>query len=373
MRPREHNVEIGRFNVGSFEWVTSRFLFKLDGAGRRRLWQKLMKMMGNDVQMLQAIDEIRERRIENGGRGSPETVALGAWGKSLRNGMRLSAAIDGWASSEEIMLISAGENSGRLPQAMDSTVRLMEAKRAILGAVMAGLAYPLVLVIMGFAVTYLFGFKIVPAFASVARGDEWTGLARVMMSIASFAQNWLWAAIAVAFVFICAFFYSLPRLEGPLRITLDRFAPYNVYRILQGSTWLIALSSLVGAGMRIETALEQLARNGSDWLANRLEAALTEMRGGIDLGAALRKTGYGFPDPEIIEDLAVYASLSGFEHSLNTLATEWLAESVHRIRDQMRVVFGICILFVAGYIAFLVMGMMQMQLQMSDMLQKSLR
>ena len=373
MKAGRQEVEVGRFNASDFEWVTSRLLFSLDGAGRRRLWLKLIKMMGNDVQMLQAIDEIRDRRLEAGQRSSPETMVLGAWGKSLRNGMRLSAAIQGWASPEEVMLISAGEESGRLSQAMASTIRLMEAKRAILGAVVSGLAYPFVLVLMAFAVTYLFGFKIVPAFASVARGDDWTGLARALMNIAWFAQHWLWLLALAALGLVLLFFGTLSRFDGAARVRLDRFPPYSIYRILQGSTWLIALSSLVSAGMRIDSAMQQLARHGSDWLANRLEAALSELRSGLDLGAALRKCGHGFPDPEIIEDLAVYASLSGFEHSLNMLANEWLEESVKRIREKMRAIFGVCILAVASYIAFLVTGMMQMQLQMSQALQHSIR
>jgi type II secretory pathway component PulF len=374
MRPDGHQVEVGRFNPGSFEWAFSRFVFRnVDGNARRRLWEKLIKMMGNDVQLLQAIDEIRDRRIKSGAKNDPETVALGAWGKSLRNGMRLSSAIDGWASPEEVMLISAGEESGRMISAMQSTIQLMEAKRAILGAIIAGLAYPAVLLLMAFAVTYLFGFKIVPAFSHVARGDEWTGMARALINISWFAQNWLWLAAAISAGLVTVFFLTISRFDGAPRVYLDRFAPYSIYRILQGSTWLIAVSSLVGAGMRVEAALQQLSRHGSIWLSNRIEDTLAEMRCGMNLGEALRRTGFNFPDPEIIDDLCVYASLSGFEQSLKHLADQWLHESVSRIRAKMRGVFGVSILGVGGYIAFLVTGMMQMQLQMSDMLQKTIR
>ncbi|MDB5798431.1 MAG: Type secretion system protein [Paucimonas sp.] len=373
MQP-DKQLELGRFNVGSLEWAFSRFMFRnIGGGGRRRLWEKLIKMMGNDVQLLSAIDEIRDRRIKSGAKGDPETVALGAWGKSLRNGLRLSSAIEGWASPEEVMLISAGEESGRMALAMQSTIKLMEAKRAILSAVFAGLAYPVVLMLLAFAVTYLFGFKIVPSFTQAVHSDDWTGLARALMVISSFAQHYLWMVAVVVAALVVAFFATLSRFDGPTRVMLDRYPPYSVYRILQGSTWLIAVSALVGAGMRVELALQQLSRHGSSWLANRIEEALAEMRCGLNMGEALNRTGYGFPDPEIIDDLCVYSSLSGFEAALKHMADEWLHESVRRIKAKMSIVFGVSILSVGLYIAFLVTAMMQMQLQMSDMLQKSIR
>jgi len=351
-------------------------LFRLDPAGRRRLWVKLAKMISNGIQLVQAIDGLRERRIAAGAKAHPQTAALAAWAAAMRNGASLARAIEGWTSTEEAMLIAAGEQSGTLERALHSCAQVMAARARITGAVAGGLAYPFVLLAMAFALMYLFGFKIVPAFQhAIPPGStaSWHGLAAAMIEASDFVRHWI-LEIVLAFVGVAtAFFVSLPRFDGPVRVVLDRYTPYNVYRILQGSTWLIAIASLVEAGLRIETALESLAAKASPWLRRRLRTCLAAMRSGQNLGEALGSSGDGFPDQEIIDDMSVYASLSGFDAALALLGREWLDESVERIAGKMKVVFGVAMLGVGSLIAFMVGGMMNMELQMSQILQHMTR
>ncbi len=357
--------------VKNFEARFAQFWFKnIDHAARRRLWLKLAKLIGNGVQILQAIDSIKDRRIASGGQGQPETMALMAWSAALRNGARLSRAMQGWVSVEEIMLISAGEQSGTLEASLKSAARVMEARKRIAGAVYAGLAYPFVLILMAISVLSLFGFKIVPAFTAVLKGTEWHGIAKGMIFLSNFARDWLWLVVPIIAGMIVVFFMTLSRFDGPIRTRLDRYAPYSIYRIMQGSTWLIALAAMVEAGMRIEVALEQLSASAGPWLKRRISTCLAGMRSGRNMGDALARAGYDFPDREIIEDLSVYSSLSGFEEALSMLGREWLEESVEQIESRMKVVFGISILIVGGLIAFLVSGMMAMELQMSQAMQQ---
>lgn len=358
----------------TFETDFARFWFrKVDDNGRRRLWLKLAKLIGNGVQILQAIESIKDRRIAAGDGGQPETLALAAWATAIHNGARLSNAIRGWVTVEEMMLISAGEQSGKFELALRSAARVMDARKKIVGAVFSGLSYPFVLIAMAFAVLFLFGFKIVPAFSNVMKGAEWHGLAKGMIILSSFAQHWLWLVAPLFVALIVFFFVSLPYFDGPLRIKLDRYPPYSIYRMMQGSTWLIALASMVDAGLRIEVALEQLADNSGPWLNRRISECLAGMRSGRNMGEALARAGYDFPDREIIEDLGVYSSLSGFDEALAMLGREWLDEAVEQIEARMKVVFGVSILTVGGLIAFLVSGMMAMQLQMSSALQHSIQ
>ncbi|MBP8275265.1 MAG: type II secretion system F family protein [Propionivibrio sp.] len=361
-------------NIQAIEAAYARFMFKHVNAGdRKRLWLKLSKLIGNGVQILQAIDSIKDRRIAAGGKSHPETIALEAWSAEIRNGARLSEAMQDWVGIEEMMLISAGEQSGTMQSAMESTVRVMESRKQISDALIGGLAYPFVLLLMAFAVLYLFGFKIVPAFTGVLHGGNWHGIAKAMINVSMFAKNWLWAVGAVFVGLVVLFFASLSRFDGPLRIKLDRYVPYSIYRVKQGSTWLIAIAALVEAGLRIETALEQLSSNASPWLRRRLQECLAGMRSGRNMGESLARSGYEFPDREIIDDLGVYSTLSGFDAALALLGREWLEESVAQIRIKMKVVFGFSILLVGGLVAFMVGGMMEMQLQLAQMLQQSMR
>lgn len=358
--------------INQLERGFARFWFKyVDQAGRRRLWLKLAKLIGNGVQILQALDSIRERRIASGSEKEPEALALSEWLAAMKNGARLSKAMEEWVTLEEMMLISAGEQSGTLETALRSAARVMEARKRITGAVYAGLAYPFVLILMAIGVLFMFGFKIVPAFTAVLAGAEWHGMAQGMIWMSDFARNWLWLLVLLIIAAITVFFTTLARFDGPLRVQLDRYAPYSIYRIMQGSTWLIALSAMVEAGLRIEVALEQLAENAGPWLRQRIETCLVGMRAGRPMGDALARSGYDFPDREIIEDLSVYSSLSGFEEALSMLGREWIDESVAQIEARMKFVFGISLVLVGALIAFMVSGMMDMQLQMSQVMQQT--
>ncbi|MBZ0295983.1 MAG: type II secretion system F family protein [Anaerolineae bacterium] len=352
----------------------ARFMFKADSGGRRRLYRKLAKLIGNGVQLLGAIESIRDRRVVAGGKSHPETIALTAWAAQIQNGKSIADAMAGWVAPEEQMLISAGEKSGEMEAALLSTARTMEARTKINGALIGGLAYPIVLALLAFGVLYMFGFKIVPAFSQVVKDvNAWRGTARVMVEVSMFAKSWLWLMAVLAVAVVIAFFVSLRYWDGPMRVKVDRYAPYSIYRIILGSTWLIALAALVEAGMKIETALEQLAENSPPWLETRIKGALAGMRSGFNLGDSLARAGHQFPDQEIIDDLGVYASLSGFDAALQILGREWLEEAVAQIQARMRVVFGFSILSVGVLIAFMVGGMMDMQLQMSKVMQHSMR
>lgn len=352
----------------------ARFAFRMDAGGRRRLWAKLTKLIGNNVQLVAAMEELRDRRIAAGEKSHPQTYALSAWLTAMRNGKSLATAIRGWASDEEVMLISAGEAGGSLEQSLKAAGITMAARNRIRGAIVSGLAYPVFLSVIAFAVLYLFGYKIVPAFqASLppTAAASWHGLAAAMVAISVFAKHWLWMVAILVLALTATFALSLRRFDGPLRIWLDQYPPYSIYRILLGSTWLISIAALVEAGLRIETAMQQLADTASPWLRRRLRAAIAGMRSGRNLGEALAQAGDCFPDREIIQDMAVYARLSGFDVALATLGNEWLTESVERISSMMKVIFGVAILSVGALLAFMVGGMMNMELQLSQIMQQA--
>lgn len=359
-------------DISGLEASFARFAFKFDTGGRRRLWMKLSKLIGNGVPILKALDTIHSFRMNTGGKSHPQTIALREWMSGIENGKTLSQMLDGWTGPEERMLISAGEQSGTPEQSMISAARVLQAKSQINSAVLGGITYPAVLIGVAFAVLYVFGFMIVPAFLKIAPPEKWTGMAKSMISVSLFAKQWLWIIVGFLITIFIVFIYSLPRWDGKLRVRLDRYAPYSVYRVMNGSTWLIGLAALVEAGLRVETALQQLALTASPWMRTRINACLSGTRSGLNMGDALSRSGYEFPDREIIMDLGVYSSLGGFDAALSILGKEWLEESVSQIQSRMNAVFGASIFLVGGLVAFMASGMMNMMLQMSQLVKSGL-
>lgn len=359
--------------MNDLELKFARFMFRSDAAQRRRLYLKMSKLLGNGVQIIDALDTMRARRVTLKSAKDPLAIALGDWLRKMRNGSRLSQAIQGWVGSDEAMLISAGEQSGKVDEALVSAAEVMEAKKKIKSAVVGGLAYPGFMLIIAFAVLIMFSYKIIPEFSQVVPYEKWHGIAKAMIDFSNFTRNWIIVIAGLPVVMFIAFWFSLPRWSEGLRIKLDAHVPYSVYRVLHGSTWMISFSSLVSAGVRIENALEQLMDGASPWLRARILACLKGMRSGLNPGDALAKTGYAFPDVEIIDDLGVYARLSGFDTALATIGKEWITESVERIESMMKVIFGMSILLVGLFIAMMVGGLMGMELQMTSIIQGTYR
>ena len=178
--------------MANIELAINKFLFKADAGSRRRLWMKLSKLLGNGVPIMEALGTMYDRRIASRRKEDATSLALAAWMKGIRNGGRLSDVAKGWVESDEQMLIAAGEQSGTLHVALSSVVEVMESKKKINKAVIGGLAYPLVMLLIAFAVLIMFSYKIIPAFAGIVPDEKWTGIARTMIDFANFSRNWLW-------------------------------------------------------------------------------------------------------------------------------------------------------------------------------------
>lgn len=355
------------FNDLNLWW--SRNSIRHSGAARRRTWLKLAKLISNGVPILQALQTMQERRLKLKSASDPMVVALTDWIAHMRNGRRFAEAIDGWVPEEERMLIASGEASGTLEASLQSACTQIISGQEIRGALVAGFAYPAILIVLAFGVLVLFGYKIIPAFSGVIGDKGWQGMAASMVWVADFVQHWLWLVAVVLVSSIAAFFVSLPRWDGRTRIFLDLYPPYSIYRTVKGSAWIIAVASLVEAGERMENALKMLADQANPWMRNRIEACLAGMRSGHNLGEALARAGHGFPDQEVIDDLGVYSSLSGFDQALSLIGREMLTETVERIKVSMRLVFGVGLLLVAGIIAWMISGMIAMQTQMGQIMQ----
>lgn len=353
-------------DTAELELKFAKMLFKWDGKGRRRLWLKLAKLISNGVPILTALESIRDRRINSSGKTHPHAIAAQHWITNIRNGGRLSTSIQGWVEDDERMLIAAGEQSGAIEKSLESAAEIMEARSQIKSAVAGGLVYPMLLLSMCFALSYMFGFKVIPAFTLVMRDNTWTGMALVMVNTSEFIQNWLWLLGVIVVGILIAFYISLPRWNSSLRVKADRYIPYSVYRVVLGSTWLISFSALIEAGMRVENALRQLAAGTNPWMRLRIEACLRGMQSGHSVGESLARSGYEFPDREIIDDLSIYSSLSGFDAALSILGREWLKESVEQIKGRMNMVFVASILIIAVLVAFMVSGLISMELQVAN-------
>ncbi|BCD92283.1 hypothetical protein fh0823_24220 [Francisella halioticida] len=101
-----------------------------------------------------------------------------------------------------------------------------------------------------------------------------------------FTSN-LYILILLLVVVIATIAYSLPRLRGISRKILDQISPYNIYKQLIATSFLISLSLLLQSGDDFYSAVHKIKANSSKYLAEFLEHIFQRIIVGNFLGQYL--------------------------------------------------------------------------------------
>lgn len=329
---------------------------------RLRLYRKIGKMLSNGLPLLKVLEEL-ELRASHGGRKPNEAMAivLGDWRHAVQNGGMLAEGMAGWVPESEQLIILAGEQAGRIETALMSVAGVVQSSKKIRASILAGLAYPVMVLAMTICYVYLFGTRVIPRFEQFANPAQWQGAARSLYVMSGFVQHWLWLCLIAFGLFIALVGWSMPHWNGRVRTYLDRMPPYSVYRLVVGSGFLMAFASLQASGFTVEKSLVRLGANARPWLRARIDDTLFGVKSGLNAGEAMRNAGYRFPSQEIVDDLCVYSEYGGFAEALKTIAEEWLEDGVETIFMQMRVLNGAAIIVLALVIAWLITGFFGIQ------------
>lgn len=335
---------------------------------RLRLYRKIAKMLSNGLPLLKVLEELELRASHEGRKpNESQAVTLSDWRRAVQNGGMLSEAMEWWVPHTEQMIIMAGEQSGRIEAALLTVSGVVQSSRRIRTAIVGGLAYPIAILVMTIGYVYLFGKMVIPRFAMIVDPHRWHGVAHSLFTMSTFVQGGMIYCVAAFLLLVALVIYSMPRWSGNTRITLDRFPPYSIYRLVVGCGFLVAFSSLQTAGFTVEKSLNRLALHARPWLRQRIDDMLFGVKSGLNVGEAMKNTGYRFPSAEIVDDLCVYAEYNGFAEALKTLADEWMQEGVTALETQMKVVNGAAIIVLALVLVWLVTGFFGIQQEIASM------
>lgn len=341
---------------------------QLNDMARIRLYRKIGKMISNGLPLLKILEELQDRASYHGRKPSePMAIVLDDCRRMVQNGRLLSEALEGWVPKTEQMIIMAGERSGRLPVTLSAVVEVVQSGRKIKSVILSGLSYPMAVLTLILLYMYVFGTRVIPQFARITDPAGWHGAAKSLYFMSQVVQHWMIYIIAAIIALLIAISFSMPRWRGNLRVIADRFVPYSIYRLIAGSSFLMAFSALQFAGVTVEKSLMRLSDNAAPWLRERLDGALLGVKSGLNCGEALRNAGYDFPSPEVIDDLCIYAEYRGFADALKVMADEWMEDGVNTVTLQMKVLNALSIVFLAVVIGWLVAGFFGIQQEIAAM------
>ncbi len=320
---------------------------------RYKFYKKLAQLLGNGVPLNTAMAQIA--KISERGRSSVMPTLFRRWIRNIENGANFGQVLSQYIPSSEAILLETGSNSGRLVEALENTAESIEQQAKVKKAIIGSAAYPMVLIAMLIAAMLLSSYQVIPTFEEIIPVEEWVGVSYAVAMAAQFIRSYSFLIFVVLIVIMLIIIYSMPRWTSKARVSFDKIPPWSLYRMWQGSSFLLAISSMMASGVKLdEVSLGRISKQSDPYLAQRIRSLIRFITAGDNLGDALYKSGYKFPDEEIISDLQVYANLRGFDQNLIWITRSWVDSLVDTVEVTMKVVNVVILMMIAIVIGCLI-------------------
>jgi type II secretory pathway component PulF len=251
----------------------------------------------------------------------------------MQDGMTMAEALNPWIPLDEYAVVSAGELSGNLSRALAMMIESKRRMTRVYAAFKAALVNPAIYAALTFGMLWAIGKFVTPALENSLPKSKVHGMVYVLYAMGDFVTSW-WALmpLVASVAMILTFVWSLPKWTGKHRIAAEKLFPYAFYRDMHGYLWLMGFAQLLAAGLPDTVILARQKNQGSPWLCERLQAYWIRMENGSNLPDALLERGtygvpgFGFPNPDIVDDIESLAGFSDFPEKITTLAMQWSQE-----------------------------------------------
>lgn len=251
----------------------------------------------------------------------------------MQDGATMAEALKPWIPLDEYGVVGAGELSGGLPRSLDLIIESRRRMTRVYMAFNTALVNPAIYAALTFGMLWVIGKFVTPELENSLPKSKAHGMVYTLYATGDFVTSW-WVLIPLlaGIVIIVAYVWSLPQWTGKYRITAERLFPYAFYRDMQGYLWLMGFAQLLCAGLPDTAILERQKNQGSPWLRERLWAYWFRMSNGANLPDALLERGkyglpaFGFPNPDIVDDIESLAGFPDFPEKITVLAMQWAHE-----------------------------------------------
>lgn len=325
------------------------------------MYEKIGAFLESNIDLVSSLRTIRDRYAT---RKDFRAAIMTDWINTLEQGKKFSDAIAWWVPAGELMLIEAGERGGGLITGLKEAVVLSSAASRNKTAIISGVAFPLALIGMLVGMLIMFRTNMVPVFIDLMKLEKWPESARTLYHISDFFYSKL---LFLSIVFgVVAFFIgkTMGTWTKKPRHIFDKLPPWNIYRSYQASSFLIALSSLMRAGVPAYDAMKAMSKNSSPWMRAHLDRMMATMSmGGGNMGRALDT---GLLDDETSGDVQDYSRLGSFSEAIYVLGARSLEKGIEVIQQRMAVVKNLLLVLVAGSIIWIYFASFGLQTAISE-------
>lgn len=330
---------------------------RFNSRARIEFYRTLTLLYRNNSSVLDALHDIAANYSEDGKkRFNPIAMVARECAQVVENGEKISTQLQHWAPEQEVQLVAAGELAGSLPEGLRRAVEAAQQSESI-RKTMQQLVYPVMLIGgIGYLLNQV-STTIVPQMEKMGSADTWTTEGRILKIVADVVITMGYTGAIAAAAVVVAIVATFPYFRGPLRVVLDRWPPWSIYRDIKGSDFLLQVTMLQNSSTSLEQALEQVGDMSSPWMRERVEAVGLGVANGLNFGEALEKTGYGFPNPSAIRYLRTIAGKDGSKRNIEQFARDWNTATLERIERYVSRMVNVGIMVFYGMVYLIWAGM----------------
>ena len=337
---------------------------------RAELFDSIATMLESGLPLLEAVGTLADSTSRN--RSSLRSM-LAEVRENLRGGSSLGQAINAqhsWFDASEVAMVQAAQVSGTLPGVLRTLSQRHERSGEIGNKLIAALAYPLIVALVGLGVVIFLSVKTLPDLTSILTDAEIEVpllTARVMAIGQFLAGNWI-IILLLMIIFALAIPITtslLAKRKAQLSLRFRRLYPV-VFRRIAVARVALQLAELLRSGVPMVEALRVMAPTCGGSLQRVLITAADHVQRGDDLAEALND-GLWF-DAQFRSLLSVGQASGELDQLLQRIGERY-SRQANRLIDRLAALLEPCvILSLAVFVGLVVMAAILPLLRLQEML-----
>lgn len=340
------------------------FAHWFDAGRRKSFYEKTAELLANGLTPGDILESLRRRAVS--GRSGIRACLFEDILEKYNETGSLAEAVAAYVPDVDHVLVRAGEHSAKLEETLAFAAEISGKETLIRNMFMKATAYPLLVIVLVVGMISWFSASLFPMMEEFLPLDGWPVTAKAIYTAGAFVTAW-WPVVAI-FIIVGGTMVSLSfrKLTGSVRVFLDRFPPWSIYRLSMGSGWMLSVASIVESGLTPAEALNVIANEAKNnpWLLERTEAVLANMTEAGSIGEAM-ETGLGFPDQELCEDMADYAMSPRFGKIFARVGREWIGTGVLQMESQATLLNRVALAVILVIVVLVIQAVMELMIEIS--------
>lgn len=270
-------------------------------------------------------------------------------------------------------MIKSGEVSGQLEIILNRLAIYMEKEQETRGKVISSLAYPTLVLVIGFIMVFVLLTFVIPQLTVMFEdlGQELPVPTVILMKISSFFAKIWWVVLALGVMGGVYFKQWLNQPAGRLKFdTLRMKAPLlgKFIQVVEVGRFARTLGTLIASGVPITTALDSVWPAMSNVVfQNEIQRVSDEVANGSSLNASLKKCEF-FPELAL-NMISVGEETGHLDQSLSKISDIYEKQSDTVSKTMLSLLGPLVLMVIVVIVGFMLVAMLLPVFQMNTLIQ----